>query len=76
MPESDYFKQPLPCCAGTAGGRNNRFAQAAFKAGRYPIMHQIYEVALLGGWDDEGQGMEKGSKALPFIKNVATHISE
>jgi len=39
-------------------------------------MHQIREVALLGGWDDEGQGMEKGSKALPFIKNVATHISE
>ena len=49
---------------------------AAFEAGRYPTMHQIYEVALLGGWDDEGQGMEKGSKALTLIQNIATHISE
>jgi hypothetical protein len=36
-------------------------------------MHQIYEVALLGGWDDEGQGMEKGSTALNIIQNIATH---
>jgi hypothetical protein len=39
-------------------------------------MHQIYEVALLGGWDDEGQGMEKGSKANNLNQNIALHISE
>ena len=64
-----------PLLAGTAGGLNNRFAQDAYENGRYPVMHQIYEVALLGGWDDEGQGMEGGSKAHNLIKNILTHIS-
>jgi hypothetical protein len=45
----------LAVAASSAGGRNNKFAQAAYENNSYPpITHQIRDVAMAGGWEDIG----------------------
>jgi hypothetical protein len=41
-------------------------------------MHQIYEVAMLGGWEDNGRGMQTSPKSSEYelLANVAKNIGE